>query len=34
MLPLGVGPGVGVAPKGPKSVLYKHSHVSYQVKGN
>ena len=24
----------GVAPKGPKSILYKHSHVAYQIKGN
>ena len=23
-----------MAPKGPKSVLYKHSHVAYQIKGN
>ena len=22
----------GVAPKGPKSILYKHSHVVYQSK--
>ena len=24
----------GVAPKGPKSILYKHSHVAYQIEGN
>ena len=24
----------GVALKAPKSILYKHSHVAYQVKGN
>ena len=23
-----------VAPKGPKSILYKHSHVAFQIKGN
>ena len=33
MQPLGPGPG-GVAPKGPKSMLYKHSHAAYQIKGN
>ena len=25
---------VGGEPKGPKSILYKHSHVAYQIKGN
>ena len=38
MSPLGAGPGVVppgvVAPEGPKSILYKHSHVAYQIKGN
>ena len=29
----GAGPGVGVAPKGPKSVLYRQSHVAYQIEG-
>ena len=29
----GAGPG-GVAPKGPKSILYKRSHVAYQLDGN
>ena len=24
----------GVASKGPKSILYKHSHVAYQIEGN
>ena len=33
MYPYGPGQGV-VAPKGPKSILYKHSHVAYQIKGN
>ena len=33
MYPLGAGPG-GVAPIGPKSILYKHSHDAYQIKGN
>ena len=23
-----------MAPKGPKYILYKHSHVAYQIKGN
>ena len=23
-----------MAPKGPKSILYNHSHVAYQLKGN
>ena len=23
-----------MAPKGPKSILYKHSHVAYQTKSN
>ena len=32
-LPLGAGTG-GVAQRGPKSILYKHSHVAYQIKGN
>ena len=31
--PLGAGPG-GVATKGPKSILYKHSNVLYQTKGD
>ena len=26
--------GGGVAPKGPKSILYKHSQVAYQIEGN
>ena len=30
--PLGTGPGV--APKGPESILYKRSHVAYQIEGN
>ena len=39
MLPLrGVGLGKAgpgdMAPKGPKSILYKHNHVAYQIKGN
>ena len=25
---------VGVATMGPKSILYKHSHVVYQIEGN
>ena len=25
---------MGVAPKDPKSILYKHSRVSCQIKGN
>ena len=29
---LGAGPG-GMASKGPKSILYKHSHVAYQIEG-
>ena len=29
---LGARPG-GVALKSPKSILYKHSHVAYQLKG-
>ena len=33
MQPIVAGPG-GVAPKGPKSNLYKHSHVAYQIEGN
>ena len=33
MLPLGAGQW-GVALKGPISILYKHSHVAYQIKGN
>ena len=33
MWPLGPGPG-GVAPKGPKSNLYKRSHNAYQIEGN
>ena len=33
MYPLGAGPW-GVALKGPKSILYKHSHVAFQIKGN
>ena len=32
MWPLGAGPG-GVAPKGPKFILYKHSDVAYQIEG-
>ena len=32
-MPMGGGGG-GVAPKGPKSILYKHSHIAYQIKGN
>ena len=31
---LGAGPGVGAVPKDPKSILYKHGHVEYQIKGN
>ena len=23
----------GVASKGPKSILYKHSHIAYQIEG-
>ena len=30
----GGGGGGGVAQKGLKSILYKHSHVAYQIKGN
>ena len=30
MRPLGAGPG-DVAPKGLKFILYKHSHVAYQI---
>ena len=30
---LGAGPG-DVAPKGPKSIFFKHSRVAYQIKGN
>ena len=33
MYHLGAGPG-GVASKGSKSILYKHSHVAYQIEGN
>ena len=29
----GGGSGV-VAPNGPSSILYNHSHVAYQIKGN
>ena len=29
----GGGGGGGVAPKGPKIILYKHSHVAYQIEG-
>ena len=25
---------MGVAPKGPKSILYKRIHVAYQIEGN
>ena len=32
MRPLGAGPG-DVAPKGLKLILYKHSHVAYQIEG-
>ena len=32
MWPWGQGQG-GVAPKGPKSTLYKHNHVAYQIEG-
>ena len=28
----GAGPE-GVASKGPKFILYKHSHVAYQIEG-
>ena len=24
----------GCGPKGPKFILYKHSHVAYQIEGN
>ena len=30
--PGGQGHG-GVAPKGQKSILYKHSHVAYKIEG-
>ena len=30
--PWGQGQG-GVAPKGPKSILHKHSHIVYQIEG-
>ena len=30
--PLGQGQG-GVATKGPKFILYKHSNVAYEIKG-
>ena len=33
MQPLGQSHGV-VAPKGPKSILYKHSHVAYHIEDN
>ena len=33
MIPWGQGQG-GMAQKGPKSILYKHSHVAYQINGN
>ena len=34
MLPLGQGQGQGgVALKGPKFILYKYSHVAYQIEG-
>ena len=32
MFPLGAGPGI-VAAKGLKFILYKHSHVAYQIEG-
>ena len=33
MCPLGAGPR-GCGPDGSNSILYKHSHVAYQIEGN